>query len=110
MNTVILSGIVAGAVQVRTSNGGRQVANFDVQEGRARHNVAVWDNLVKQVETLMPGDQVLLRGRLCYSVSNSGKDYANIVVEYIEKFTEDEFDGSGEPVVVKMDSVKKGTY
>lgn len=110
MNTVILSGIIASAVQVRTSNGGRQVANFDVSEGRNRHNVAVWDELVKRVETLMPGDSIVLRGRLCYSVSNSGKEYANIVVEYLEKMNEEEFEGSGDPVVSKMDVAKRGIY
>ena len=108
MNLCIISGIVSSVVQVRTSNGGKCVSNFDVSEQnkfQTRHSIACWEEMVKYSEGLELGQFVTVKGKLVYSTREDGKTFTNICADFIEVEPKEEVFEEREPTVVK-----KGIY
>ena len=108
MNLCIVSGIVSSVVQVRTSNGGKKVSNFDLSElnkFQTRHSIACWEDMVKYSEGLELGQRVTVKGKLVYSTREDGKTFTNICADFIETEKPEEVFEEREPIVVK-----KGVY
>jgi single-stranded DNA-binding protein len=108
MNVCIVSGIVSSQVQIRTTNGGKCVSNFDVTENNklnTRHSIACWEEMVSRSENLEIGRKVIVKGRLIYSTRADGKTFTNICADFIETENIGDSFEEREPIVVK-----KGVY